>query len=602
MSDQEQVYDYILAEENRFKIDRVPVSDGWDWNFFEHVKRCTLLKNSRYEGKNLGDQPYKNIIRPILNVAYRSEGFDVKDIEPFVNNPKFFYKSFLTRRYHSPFARKHNIDEYIDDLVESYADYGGAISKNVNMTAPEVVPLQRITFCDQTNMKSGPLCEKHSYSEGELQEMVELAGWDADAVEMAITMAAAEKSNSQADGQKAKTPGKYIEVYELHGTFKASWLGSNWEGAKARKKQMHIVTFYVDKTTGKKKGVTLYCGPEKESPYKFLVRDKIYNRALGFSAIEELFEAQIWTNYNAIQIKEMLDIAAHIVIKTTDQGFAERNPKITDLEKGQIVYNAEGTDVVQLGITPVNMNMFDRSTEEWKQIARTTGSAQESILGERPSAGTPFKLQEFVTNENYGLHEWRQGKIAVHVAEVYRDWVLPRLVKEMNEGKEFMDKLSLDELNEVADAIVTNEVNGIIKKRILNNGIVTPQEQEMLMQEEKDKFMKGGSKRFLKVFKDELKTLPVDVEINIKGKQKDLAKITAVLTNIFRQLIQNPQILENPAFAKLFNQIIEASGLSPIDFAAFVPKKSPYMQPDQANAGNGTGQDVPANDMAGVTA
>jgi hypothetical protein len=129
------------------------------------------------------------------------------------------------------------------------------------------------------------------------------------------------------------------------------------------------------------------------------------------------------------------------------------------MEKGQIVVHKEGSGLSQVAIQPINMEMFNRSTQEWIDIGRTTGSANEAVLGEKPSAGTPFKLQELVTNEGHGLHEWRKGKIATHLGEVYRDWILQSLVTEMNKGQEFIDSLTLEEMNEIVDAVVTNEVN-----------------------------------------------------------------------------------------------------------------------------------------------
>ena len=46
---------------------------------------------------------------------------------------------------------------------------------------------------------------------------------------------------------------------------------------------------------------------EKELIYKFIPRDKIFGRALGYGGAEELFEPQVWTNYDTIRIKGLLD-------------------------------------------------------------------------------------------------------------------------------------------------------------------------------------------------------------------------------------------------------------------------------------------------------
>ena len=71
--------------------------------------------------------------------------------------------------------------------------------------------------------------------------------------------------------------------------------------------------------------------------------------------------------------------------------------------------------------------------------------------------------------------------------------------------------------------------------------------------------------------KDELKDIPVDVYVNIKGKQRNMAQNADKLTNLLRTVLQNPQgFAQIPGIAKVFNQLLEDSGLSAIDFAPIV--------------------------------
>ena len=79
--------------------------------------------------------------------------------------------------------------------------------------------------------------------------------------------------------------------------------------------------------------------------------------------------------------------------------------------------------------------------------------------------------------------------------------------------------------------------------------------------------MRGGNKKSIEILTKELKDAPVSVSVNIVGKQKNLSLMTDKLVNIFRQIIVAPQILQEPKMSSLFNQIIESSGLSPLDFA-----------------------------------
>lgn len=97
----------------------------------------------------------------------------------------------------------------------------------------------------------------------------------------------------------------------------------------------------------------------------------------------------------------------------------------------------------------------------------------------------------------------------------------------------------------------------------------------------KDNFMKGGSKRFFKIFGEEMEKLPLDVFINIAGKQNNLNAMTDKIVNIVRQVIANPQVLQIPGMAKLFNEIIEYSGLSPVDFTGLTAAQTAPVAPAQ---------------------
>lgn len=577
------IFEFIKNEEAAYALPIV-VIDGWEWSMKEHIRLTTLYKNSQFSVGNTkterDDKPFKNIVRPILNLQYRTEGFDVKDIVLFVDNNEEYYKSFLVKKYHTRWARDFEIDTFIDELVESKTDYGGALVKNVNKERPEVVPLYTIAFCDQSNMLGGALGLKHFYSPDKLMEF-EKVGWGkkengatADLVDV-IVLAQEYKVPDAQTGQQVKTPGKYVETYEVHGVLPESFLKANGKPDKYVR-QMHIVCFYKDEK-GDKQGLTLYRGREKELPFKQDLRDKIFGRALGFGGVEELFEPQVWTNYGEIRMKNLLDAAAKIIHQTTDDTMKGRN-KLNNLDQNEVVVMAEGKTISQVNTQPANFQLFDKKTNEWEEHARVIGAANETALGGQPPSGTPFKLQELITAEAHGLHEYRQGKTATFVGTLYKDWVLPFIKKALSSGTKFLEDLSLDELQQVADSLVMCVTNGVIKEKILNGEEIIPAEIERIKLEVRANFMKKGSKHFLEVFKNEMDDIPVAVEVIIKGKQKDLNKITDKLVNIFRQIIANPAILNDPRMAKLFNEIIEASGLSPLDFGTAMYNPAPPAQ------------------------
>lgn len=571
------VFDYIKAEEVNYRTTKVPVSDGYEWSMPEHIRKCTLYRDSKFtSGPDDGSRPFKNIVRRIVNLQHYATGFDVKDIEPFVDNSDKYFMSFLTRKYHRKWARKNDLDTYIDDKVESYVDFGGALSKHVNRVAPEIVPLQSIAFCDQTDILSGPICIQHQYSPAQLHEFD--SKWEN--IDKVITLARESKTDTSLTGttdRVVKTPGKYIEVYELDGMFPRAWLKKEGEtiteaDENTFTQQLHIITFYVD-TKGDKHGIALYQGKGDPKKYKFIARDKIFGRALGMSAIEELFEAQVWTNYSMIRMQGMLDAASKVIHQTADTSFNSRN-KLSDIENNEILVHAANMPVERLDTSPSNIAIFEKAITDWGQHAQDIGSAGDAILGVKPDAGTPFALQQLNAQQSNNLHEYRRGRLAISLGDEYRDWILPDFVKEMNNEQEFLDELSLSELQWVAEQVSEYETNQFKKRQVIAGGKLSPSILDNHKQAVKQQVMKKGPKQFFKLLKNELKGLPVDVEINIAGKQRDLAGMTDKIVDVTKMLIANPDAPKTPYIAKLLNMLIETSGMDQIDFGETAPSET----------------------------
>jgi hypothetical protein len=131
---------------------------------------------------------------------------------------------------------------------------------------------------------------------------------------------------------------------------------------------------------------------------------------------------------------------------------------------------------------------------------------------------------------------------------------------------------------EIRDQVATHAVTkSIIDKILSENPDFQEGEQDAMLEAEKKKFMASGSRQFFTELKGEFADIPLDVFINIKGKQKDLARNADKITNILREVIKTPQIAST--FSKTFNELLEASGLSPIDFSQMEIQPAPQQAP-----------------------
>jgi len=575
------IFEYILKEETAFYL---PINvNEWDWSMKDHLKTSFFYKHGRLLTGNADDKPVKNIVKPILNLQYRTEDIDVKDILLYVDNPDMFHLSFLLKKYHDDvFLKENNLDDFIDVTKEENIDYGGVIIEDIGQNVPEHHPLQSIAFCDQTDILSGVICFKYYLSPDQLLEMVD-RGWGLDSngaditlEELLVLSQKEEKEKKDKKGAPVKTPGKYIEIYRVTGSMPEYWLEGDDDKYVY---QTQIVAYYID-GKNEKQGVTLFKKKDNKKRFKVFKRDPINGRALGWGGVEELFEPQVWVNYDKIQIKNMLDAASKTILQTDDESFAARN-KIKNMDNLEIAVLADGKTIRQVDTFPRNVQLFQQSTQEWEEHAKTLGDANDALAGKNPTSGTPFALQELITNTSMGQHTYRQGKFAKWLEEVYRDFIIPKMVKNILKGKRFLSTLSMEEMQEVADKVVEYEAFKFKKELVLTGKTFTDEEVEMKKEEVRRSFMKNN-KKFIEILKDEFKDLTVAININIAGKQKDLSAQVQKLGNIFRQIIANPAVLDDPRMSKIFNQILEASGLSPIDFASKPQMQQPQMAQAQA--------------------
>jgi hypothetical protein len=416
--------------------------------------------------------------------------------------------------------------------------------------------------------------------------MVEFKGkWKSDKIDMAITLAVNEIEVSIAGDQKVKTPGKYVEVYELRGNLPDRWLNPG-TAEDIYTPQMHIVCYYNDKE-GNKQGITLYAGKDKplSKNFKALKIDRIRSkgRACGRSVVESLFEPQVWNNYSAIKIKALLDSAINVFITDSDE---LGNQKLSELKVNTILKEEKGANTRLLASPLQNLTAFTNQQQKLTNDARIIGSASDASLGQNPVSGTPFALQNLIVQQGQGLHEYRQGKIATFFADVlYRDWILQYLVDDMNTGVKFSEELTLDEMIEISETIATNRAEKKVLDMILNGEEVTQETKPALIQQYKDEFKKGGNRKFFDVIKDELEDIPVSVYVNIRGKQRAMAQNADKISNILKVVLSNPQAIQQiPGVGKALNSLLEESGMNPIDFTQItipLPQQVPQQNQQQ---------------------
>jgi hypothetical protein len=280
-----------------------------------------------------------------VNVATRATDLDTKDVK--IESERGAYaQSFLLTLKNRNWMKESGFPSFLNKMGHTRAKYGGVLVKKTEHDGELDLHVLRWRdlVTDQVHILSSPIIERHYYTPAELREK-DGDGWENidEAIETAKKL---KESTAAADsGKENKTPGSYIEVFEVHGVLPKSYLNDKYGTEEAPygtetgyERQMHIVV--IDESTAKKgeetKGVRLFSGRETECPYKYLPWEEVDGRGLGVGVVEDLFEAQVWTNDSVKKKKDILELAGKIIWQTSDQSIAAKNV-LTDIENGTIL-------------------------------------------------------------------------------------------------------------------------------------------------------------------------------------------------------------------------------------------------------------------------
>lgn len=571
---EQTIYEYIRSQESSFETEEVKVGDNWNWSFRNHVQLIFHLKNGVFfTGANDWMRAFKNIMEPVLNLSFWTEDLEVKDVVFHILGEEGRAKSFLIKKYHDEvFAKKYNLDSLFDEITESDLTYGGVLVQKTDNPLPEVLKLKRIAFCDQTNVLGGALGFKYNFSPSALKKM-SASGWGDEkngatiSIEDLIDLAGDTKTPAGMVGKSNKVPTKSIEVYIVRGDMPEDFLYDDGE-LEQYCEQLHVVAFYTGKDD-KKTGVTLYRKDADPEDLKFFTSQEVEDRGLGRGVGESLLHPQIWTNYLTIHKTNMLGAASKIPLYTDDPAYTERN-KIQDMENLEItVVSSESKHGIKQvpTVAPANLQVMEAAIVEWHEQAQYAGAAFDPQMGKESPSGTTFRGQNQVIQQGRGIHDRRRGQRAKFIEEIYRDWIIPYIKREIVKGQKFLSSISLDDLEWITQQLVVNHTNRMVKEKILSGEAVLPDEVAAYQKQLVTQMQSKGNRHTLEILKDEMKEVDLEIGIDIAGKQKDLVGMVDNLTSVFKTILANPYILKAPPIQKLFNKIIEASGLDPIDLS-----------------------------------
>lgn len=524
------------------------------------------------------EKPFFNIVLASRNIWYRATDVDRKNMILKATKEKLTLPVFFLSIYLQDWMRKEKFGTFLNKWGIALAGFNSSVVKFVEKDGKlniSTVPWSRL-IVDQINFEDNIQIETLELTETQL--------YDRFGKESVQDLIDTKKARELTSKQNVDNKNNYFKLYEVHGKFPLSEITGK-ESDVEPVQQMHIISLIGKTNEIGDDCYTLYKGREQKSPYMltWLLPSEDGSVTLNGS-VKNLFNAQWMVNHTKKAIKDQLDLASKLIFQTSDNNYVGQNA-LSAIENGDIMVHAINQPLTQVGNNSHDVTSLTNFGQEWKALGNELNGVSEAMLGIAPKSGTAWRQTEAILQESYSLFEVMTENKGLHLENMLREFILPFLMKKMNNDKEIMATLDMLGIKEIEAKFVRNEAikisNNIIKNEMLQNGEVTnlPDlakiEQSITEQRNSD----FGNQRFLKPdkinWKKEFEDINLDeIEIEITGESSDTQ---AILTTIDKALtiIANPSYANNPQAQFLVNKALTKTGfLSPVELSQMPPPQT----------------------------
>lgn len=476
------LFSRIESDIDHYLFNKVEISEGVFFNQYDLIKRIYRFKNRSLTEKINSDLSYNyyfDMISPRVDSEVKNLRFDTKNILVFSANPvKDFAAVFLANASMKDWLSENGEDLKLKEAVEEFVSNGNVGFKKVDGGYEIVDALNTyITNITAKDVEDTDIIERHEMTAMDLKKM---NGWDN--VDKVIKKYGNKTFTSSNLTTPTDTTKKMYEIFEFTGEVSEKEF-NEVKGERGGSDDVFFLAKII--VAGMKKGggrekVVLFSEKLKGSMsdyYLFAHRGKYEGRFWRVGMYETLFDHQIRANEIGNQLARGLDWASRVIFRSKDSKILQNIR--ADVDNGDVIIT---DDLAQVD---VRMRGLDQLIADWNRLmtdADRVSNSFDVVRGESLPSGTPFRLGMLIDQNAGRLFVVLRQKLTLVYKRVFREWIMPELVKGMK-GKDvfrFVGEVEiLDQLREIM-------VNNWYMKNLVQIGPHTREMAEGIKQEKLD--------------------------------------------------------------------------------------------------------------------
>ena len=539
----------IENEIENYLTNKVEISPEVFFSQYQLIKRLYKFKNKDLNkgskiNPDLSYDYYFDIISPRCDSEVKNLRFDTKNIMVFSVNPrKDFAPVYISNTQLKLWMAENGEDDKLKAAVEEFTSNGNIIFKRISGGYEKVDPLNMvITNIKAETIEDTAIVERHEMT---ASQIIAMKDWESK--EDVIEHCGNKFFQSTELTSETETTGKIYEIHEYTGEVsdkEFKQLSGDETGDENTYYLAKVIVAGLDRGNASEK-YTLFAErlPKNKTMSDYYIdahRGPYKGRFWREGMYEILFDHQIRANEIGNQLATGLEWASKVFFHTTDKSLLANIR--ADMENGDII---ESKDLAQVN---VRMQSLDQLISDWNRLnadADKIANSFEVVRGDTPPSGTPFRMGILMDQNAGKLFVLLRQKISMPYRRVFKEWVLPEMVKNLRS----QDIFRLVGDNDIVDQFREIAVDSWYTENLVAIGPHTREQAEALKQEKLDDLINsdpaienskeiwdGVLPRMLVTITGENSDIQDQLQdlVNLVGLEQDPDRIAWILDTIYK--------------------------------------------------------------------